>query len=75
MKSVGTCTARFYDSGSDHDVELTWGRAEIGGFPIKIVIDGQLAAESRVSVDNWLIGLWPLVLVAAAIVWALWLSR
>jgi hypothetical protein len=74
MKSVGVSTAQFYDSGSIHDIALEWGRARIPEFPIKITIDGQVVAESRVSVDNWPLALWPLILfgiLGAAGVWAI----
>ena len=73
MKTTGVSTAQFYDSGSTHDIALEWGRAALSSFPITITIDGQVVANSRVSVDNWPLALWPLILFAilgAAGVWA-----
>jgi hypothetical protein len=73
MKSVGMSTAQFYDSGSTYDIALEWGRAAVRSFPITITIDGQVVADSRVSVDNWPLALWPLILfgaVGAAAAWA-----
>jgi hypothetical protein len=47
----------------------------VSEFPIKITIDGHVVAESRVSVDNWPLALWPLIffgILGAAGVWAIW---
>jgi hypothetical protein len=73
MKSIGVSTAQFYDSGSTHDSALEWGRAAVRSFPITIMIDCQVVADSRVSVDNWPLALWPLIplgVVGAAAAWA-----
>ncbi len=78
MKSVGVSTAQFYDSGSTHDIVLEWGRAAIRSFPITITIDGQVVADSVVSVDNWPLALWPLILfgvVGGAATWAAYQLR
>ena len=55
---------------STHEIALEWGRPVITGFPIRISIDGELVAQSRVTVDNWPLALWPVIPVAAAAVWA-----
>jgi hypothetical protein len=78
LKIVGASTAQFYDSGSDHQIVLEWGRPAITGFPIEITIDGELVARSYVTVDNWPLALWPALLVAAgaaAALWPLWAAN
>jgi hypothetical protein len=72
LESTGSVFARFYDSGATHDIEVQWGRGGVRGFPIRIMIDGQLVADSRVFVDNWPLALWPLVLFVVAAAWAFW---
>jgi hypothetical protein len=70
MKITGSSSAQFYDSGATHDIELHWDRGGVGFFPITVIIDGQVVAQSRVHVDNWPLALWPFVLVAA-VAWTL----
>jgi hypothetical protein len=74
MKSIGVSTAQFYDSGSTHDIALEWGRAAVRSFPITITIDGQVVADSVVSVDNWPLALWPLILFGAVGAAATWFA-
>jgi hypothetical protein len=72
---VGGSTAQFYNSGSTHEIALEWGYPGISGFPIWINIDGEFIAESRVTIDNWPLSFWPVlvvVAVAAAVLWRLW---
>jgi len=75
LKSVGGSTAEFYDSGSTHRITLTWGSPWITGFPVRISIDGELVAESWVTVDYWPLALWPIGLVAAGAAGILWQLR
>jgi hypothetical protein len=72
LESTGSVIARFYDSGSTHDIELRWGRGALRSFPITIMIDGALVAGSRVFVSNWPLALWPFLLFVTAAAWALW---
>jgi len=72
LKSVGGTTADFYDSGSTHEIALHWRCPLLTGFPIRITIDGELVAESYVTVDNWQLALWPVLLVGAGAVATLW---
>jgi len=72
MKLTGGSTARFEDSGTIHDIELTWGRARLRWFPVKITIDGQLVADSKVFVDNWPLELWPSAVLVGAVAWLFW---
>jgi hypothetical protein len=75
LKSVGGSTAEFYESGSTHEIALRWGHPQITGFPVRIIIDSELVAESHVTVDNWPLALWPALLVvagAAAVLWQIW---
>ena len=69
MKVTGASSARFEDSGTFHNVELNWGRARLRWFPIKITIDGQPVAESKVFVDNWPLALWPAALFLGVVAW------
>jgi len=68
-KIVGTSAARFDHAGSIHDIELTWGLCPLRSFSIKIKIDRELIADTRVLVSNWPTSLWP---VAAFLVWFGW---
>jgi hypothetical protein len=38
--------------GSEHEVELKWGRSQNFRFPYQLRIDGALVAESVVQVEN-----------------------
>jgi len=69
MKVIGSSSARFEDSGTAHDVELRWGWPRPRWFPIKVLIDGDIVADSRAFVENWPLAQWPTVAVLAALVW------
>ncbi len=75
MKATGGCTAQFYDSGSTHEIVLEWGLPLITSFPVTITIDGELVVDSPVTVDYWMLALWPAIVVAAGAVWIFWRLR
>jgi hypothetical protein len=52
LKTVGSHSASFSDGGSDHQMELTWGRSRDFRFPYQLRIDGVLVKESQVQVEN-----------------------
>jgi len=72
MKFTGGSSARFEHSGTSHEIELTWGRARLRWFPIKISIDGETVADSKVFIDNWPLALWPSALLVGVVVWVFW---
>ena len=72
MKMTGSSSARFDDSGGAHDVELKWGWARLRWFPIKILIDGEMVAQSRAFVENWPLAHWPTAVVVVALAWLFW---
>jgi hypothetical protein len=53
LKITGSRSAAFYHAGSVHHVELSWGHADLHGFPYELWIDGGKVAVSRVFVQNW----------------------
>jgi hypothetical protein len=68
-KLTGATATQFQSAGSNHSIELAWGRFKMRSFPIRITIDGQLIADTHVFVPNWPLSLWPL---AASLVWLVW---
>jgi hypothetical protein len=59
LKLISSCRAQFEDSGSSHEVELSWDAGVFGSFPVEVKIDGQTIGTSRAFVRNWPLGLWP----------------
>jgi len=52
LKAIGSHTATFNDGGSEHRIELKWGRSRDFCFPYQLRIDGVLVGESQVRVEN-----------------------
>jgi len=52
LKVVGSHAAKFNDGGFEHRMELKWGVSSNFRFPYQLYIDGVLAGESQVQVEN-----------------------
>jgi hypothetical protein len=52
LKITGSSSAEFFHGGRVHQVELSWGRGSLEGFPYQLSIDGSKVAVSRVLVQN-----------------------
>jgi hypothetical protein len=67
LKSIGSHSASFSDGGSDHQMELTWGRSRNFRFPYQLRIDGVLVQESQVQVENQHMILIPALMIMALV--------
>ena len=67
VKAIGSQSAIFCHSGSEHTVELSWGVGFLWSFPYQLRIDGAPISIARVHVRNWPLGLCVAFLVAAAV--------
>jgi hypothetical protein len=65
LKSTGSHSASFDDGGSEHRMELTWGRSREFRFPYQLRIDGVLVGESQVRVENQILVLIPALIIVA----------
>jgi hypothetical protein len=52
IQSIGSHVEKVRFGGSEHDVELKWGRSQNFRFPYQLRIDGALVMESVVQVEN-----------------------
>ena len=67
LKLTGSHSTSFSDDGSEHQIELSWGRSRNFRFPYQLRIDGVTVDDSHVQVGNWyMIGIPAFVLVALA---------
>ena len=65
LKSTGSHSASFNDGGSEHQMELAWGRSREFRFPYQLRIDGVLVGESQVRVENQHLVLIPALIIVA----------
>lgn len=71
LKVVGDHGARYSHQGTEHLASLTWGRASLRFFPVRLTVNGATVFDDRVPIQGWWKGLWPWALVAAALAWGL----
>jgi len=69
FKFVGKVVRSFEIDGACHEAALEWGRGTLRSFPYSLTLDADPVCNGRVSVDNWWLGLWPWLAVAAVILW------
>ena len=71
FKFTGSHTSHFTNSGTKHEITVRWGWARMRSFPIELSIDGEQLLKSRVYTGNWVLALWPwLIVVAFFLYWA-----
>jgi len=75
LKAVGSHSATFRHSDSEHRAELSWGVGFFRSFPYQLRIDGAPVSDARVYVRNWPLGLITSLLLAAALLALLHLAR
>jgi hypothetical protein len=73
LKLTGSHASEFTHSGQKHKALLTWGRASVRSFPITLAIDGEPVLESRVHTSNWVVSLWPWVLIVGLVLF--WMGK
>jgi hypothetical protein len=71
FKAVGRHGETFQMTGAEHKAVVSWGKASIRSFPVNLSIDGVAVMESRVRVENWMLGLWPWALALVVAAWCL----
>jgi hypothetical protein len=69
FKFVGDRVARYSFEGSEHVASLSWGRASLRFFPVKLAVNGVTIFDDRVPITGWWKGLWPWALILAFIGW------
>jgi hypothetical protein len=65
LKLRGSYRASFYNGGSEHQADLSWGFARQRSFPYRLSIDGANVSESSVLVRNSSMGFVPVIIIAA----------
>lgn len=69
FKFVGDHVAQYSHQGEQHSASLTWGRASLRFFPVRLAVDGATVFEDRVPIQGWWKGLWPWGLIAVFSLW------
>ncbi len=62
LQFTGKHIQSFHFGKATHEAKLTWGTSWLRSFPFKLEIDGALVDESRVVIENWWLGFWPLIM-------------
>jgi len=62
---IGSHSAAFRGAGSEHRMELSWGRSRNFFFPYQLRIDGVMVDEARVQVENSQMMLIPALIIVA----------
>jgi len=52
-KMTGSVTSCFWFEGTTHEAKLSWQKYKNHAFPVELIIDDELVAESNVAVENW----------------------
>ena len=70
FKIVGSQVEQFEFAGERHELSVSWGKASPRHFPVTVSVDGIALANRKVPIENWYMGYWPWLLLAAAVAWA-----
>ena len=63
FKFTGSHSVAFTDGRSEHQADLTWGRASGDRFPYQLRIDGATVSDLEVEVENWPMGYIPVLIL------------
>jgi hypothetical protein len=71
LKVVGDHVARYSYQGEEHLATLTWGRASLRFFPVRLTVNGSTVFDDRVPIRGWWKAYLPWVTLAAcaALAW------
>ena len=50
-------------------VLVSWGKASLRSFPVKVAVNDELVYEGRVRTQNWWCGCWPWGLILLVVLW------
>ena len=67
IQSIGSHAAAFRIGGSEHQMEVSWGRSRNFRFPYQLKIDGNPVMESQVPVENQGLMMIPALLIVAVL--------
>jgi hypothetical protein len=57
-------------AASDAPVVLvSWGKASLTSFPVKVAVNDEFVFEGRVRIQNWWWGYWPWGLILLVVLW------
>ncbi len=66
FKLTGSYSTSFRDSGSEHQIELSWGQSSNFHFPYQLRIDGAIVDDSKVHVENQHMIMVPAIIIVAS---------